>query len=290
MSAEELRARANERFQIPDLLDSERSSFSESRGDVLEAVTESWTSRSQSCFINRKLPCVTVSRKVIGKIIVYRDMSKELEIEQMKAEVLRLRTELETVYSFDGIVGKSRKMQEVFALMQQAAESNISVLIRGESGTGKELVAKSIHFNSRRKSGPFVAVDCAAIPETLIESELFGHERGSFTGASTQRIGKFESANGGTIFLDEIGEMQPSLQAKLLRVLQEREVQRVGGTTNIAIDIRVIAATNKDLESAVKAGEFREDLFYRIAAFPMMIPPLRERTEDVALLDRTFSG
>ncbi len=287
MSAEKLRARANERFQIPDLLDSERSSFSESRGDVLEAVTEGWT-QDRKLFYQSEAPVRDSRRKVIGKIIVYRDMSKELEIEQMKAEVLRLRTELETVYSFDGIVGKSRKMQEVFALMQQAAESNISVLIRGESGTGKELVAKSIHFNSRRKSGPFVAVDCAAIPETLIESELFGHERGSFTGASTQRIGKFESADGGTIFLDEIGEMQPSLQAKLLRVLQEREIQRVGGTTNIAIDIRVIAATNKDLETAVKAGEFREDLFYRIAAFPMMIPPLRERTEDVALLAEHF--
>ena len=129
-----------------------------------------------------------------GRLIVYRDMSKELEIEQMKAEVLRLRNELETVYSFDGIIGKSKKMQDVFALMQQAAESNITVLIRGESGTGKELVARSIHFNSRRKAGPFIAVDCAAIPETLIESELFGHERGAFTGASTRRIGKFESA------------------------------------------------------------------------------------------------
>ena len=287
MSSEELRACINKRFQIPDLLDSERGSFSESRGDVVEAVTESRTPR-RKLFYQSEAPVHDSRRKVIGKIIVYRDMSKELEIEQMKAEVLRLRTELETVYSFDGIIGKSKKMQEVYALMQQAADSNITVLIRGESGTGKELVAKSIHFNSRRKTGPFVAVDCAAIPETLIESELFGHERGAFTGASTRRIGKFESANGGTIFLDEIGEMQPALQAKLLRVLQEREIQRVGGTTNFDIDIRVIAATNKDLEAAVKAGEFREDLFYRIAAFPMVIPPLRERIEDVARLAEHF--
>lgn len=287
MSLEELKACTNKRFQIPDLLDSERGSFSESRGDVVEAIAGSHRSQ-RKLFYQMEAPVRDSKRDVIGKIVVYRDMSKELEIEQMKAEVLRLRNELETVYSFDGIIGKSKKMQDVFALMQQAAESNITVLIRGESGTGKELVAKSIHFNSRRKAGPFIAVDCAAIPETLIESELFGHERGAFTGASTRRIGKFESANGGTIFLDEIGEMQPTLQAKLLRVLQEREIQRVGGTTNINIDIRVIAATNKDLEAAVKAGGFREDLFYRIAAFPMVIPSLRERIEDVALLAEHF--
>ena len=287
MSPEELRACTNKRFQIPDLLDSERDSFSESRGDVVEAIAGSRASQ-RKLFYQMEAPVRDSKKNVIGKIIVYRDMSKELEIEQMKAEVLRLRNELETVYSFDGIIGKSKKMQDVFALMQQAAESNITVLIRGESGTGKELVARSIHFNSRRKAGPFIAVDCAAIPETLIESELFGHERGAFTGASTRRIGKFESANGGTIFLDEIGEMQPALQAKLLRVLQEREIQRLGGTTNVNIDIRVIAATNKDLEAAVRAGEFREDLFYRIAAFPMVIPSLRERIEDVALLAEHF--
>ncbi|MDE0298651.1 MAG: sigma 54-interacting transcriptional regulator [Candidatus Poribacteria bacterium] len=287
MSAEELRACVNERFQIPDLRDSEKSSFSESRGDIVEAVTESRNPK-RNLFYQSEAPVHDSRRKIIGKIIVYRDMSKELEIEQMRAEVIRLRTELETAYSYNGIVGKSNKIQEVFALMQQAAESNITVLIRGESGTGKELAAKSIHFNSRRKNGPFVAVDCAAIPETLIESELFGHERGAFTGASTRRIGKFESANGGTIFLDEIGEMQPTLQAKLLRVLQEREIQRVGGTTTIGIDIRVIAATNKDLEAAVSTGAFREDLFYRIAAFPMEIPPLRDRSEDVALLAEHF--
>ena len=287
MSSEELRACVNDHFQIPDLLDTERSSFSESRGDIVEAITDSNTSR-RKLFYQSEAPVRDSHQKVMGKIVVYRDMSKELEIEQMKTEVIRLRTELETVYSFGGIIGKSKKMQEVYAMMQQAADSNITVLIRGESGTGKELVAKSIHFNSRRKTGPFVAVDCAAIPETLIESELFGHERGAFTGASTRRIGKFESANGGTIFLDEIGEMQPALQAKLLRVLQEREIQRVGGSTNIDIAIRVIAATNKNLEAAVKAGEFREDLFYRIAAFPMVIPPLRERIEDVARLAQHF--
>ncbi len=179
-------------------------------------------------------------------------------------------------------------MQDVYALMQRAAESDITVLVQGESGTGKELVAKLIHYNSPRKTDPFVAVNCAAIPETLIESELFGHERGAFTGAATRRIGQFEHAQGGTVLLDEIGDMPIALQAKLLRVLEEREIQRVGGTATIPIDIRVIAATNRNLESAVKDGGFRADLFYRLAAFPLVIPPLREHREDIPLLVSHF--
>ena len=206
----------------------------------------------------------------------------------MRAEVLRLRTELETTSSFIGIVGSSPGMQQVYALMKQAAEGEIAVLIRGESGTGKELVAKSVHLNSLRKQGPFVALNCAAIPETLIESELFGHERGAFTGATGQRLGAFERADRGTILLDEIGDMPYVLQGKLLRVLQERELQRVGGTTPIPIDIRVMTATNKDIEFLVRKGEFRQDLFYRVAAFPIEIPPLRERREDIPLLARHF--
>ena len=197
-------------------------------------------------------------------------------------------TELEMPHSFDEIVGKSQNMQRMFALMQRAAESDITVLISGESGTGKELIARAIHVNSPREAGPFVTVNCAAIPETLIESELFGHERGAFTGATTKRIGKFEHANRGTIFLDEIGDMQLALQAKLLRALQERQIQRVGGTDNIPIDIRVITATNQNLEAAVEAGTFRKDLFYRIAAFPIEVPPLKDRREDVPLLANHF--
>ena len=162
------------------------------------------------------------------------------------------------------------------------------MLISGESGTGKELVARAIHYNSDRKAGPFITVNCAAIPETLIESELFGHERGAFTGATTKRIGKFEQANRGTIFFDEIGDMELALQAKLLRVLQERQIQRVGGTADIPVDIRVLTATNQDLEAAVEAGTFREDLFYRIAAFPIVVPPLRDRREDIPLLADHF--
>ena len=225
---------------------------------------------------------------IAGHIITYRDRSKEIEFDQIKSEVSRLRDELETTYSFNGIIAKSPKMQKVFTLVQRAAESNITVLIQGESGTGKELVAKSIHFNSRRKAAPFVAVNCASIPETLIESELFGHERGAFTGATAQRIGQFEQADGGTIFLDEIGDMQLLLQAKLLRVLQERELQRVGGNRMIPIDVRIVAATNQDLTAAVGTGDFREDLFYRLAAYPIEIPPLRERREDIPLLARHF--
>ena len=212
----------------------------------------------------------------------------EAEVEQMKAEVLRLRTELETTYSFDSLVGSSPPMQQVYTLMQQAAESDIAVFIRGESGTGKELIAKSFHYNSRRKAGPFVVVNCAALPEGLIESELFGHEKGAFTGATQQRIGAFERAAGGTIFLDEIGDMQPMLQAKLLRVLQEKEIQRLGGTGTRPIDVRVISATDKELENAIYTGTFREDLFYRLAAFPIVIPPLRQRREDIPLLANHF--
>lgn len=225
---------------------------------------------------------------IAGSIIIYRDRSKEIEFDQIKFEVSQLRNELEKSYSFNGIIAKSPKMQEVFTSIQRAVESNITVLIQGESGTGKELVAKSVHFNSPRRAGPFVPVNCASIPEMLIESELFGHERGAFTGAMAQRIGQFERAHGGTIFLDEIGDMQLSLQAKLLRVLQERELQRVGGTRMIPIDVRIVAATNQDLTAAVGAGAFREDLFYRLAAFPIPIPPLRERREDIPLLARHF--
>ena len=220
-----------------------------------------------------------------GRLVVYRDVSKEIESERMRAEVLRLRSELDKAASFAGLVGNGPSMQRTYALMRQAADSDITVLVRGESGTGKELVARSMHEHSVRKAGPFVAVDCAAIPEPLIESELFGHEKGAFTGALERRTGAFERANGGTILLDEIGDMPLPLQSRLLRVLQERHVQRLGGDT-MPVDIRVVAATNKNLEAAVAAGAFRADLFYRLAAFPITLPPLRERREDIPLLAR----
>ena len=219
------------------------------------------------------IPLFDENQEVVACVCVIRDL---------------LRGEFETPHSFDEIVGKSQNMQQMFALVQRAAESNITVLISGESGTGKELVARAIHANSPRRAGPFVTVNCAAIPETLFESELFGHERGAFTGATTKRIGKFEHANRGAIFFDEIGDMPLGLQAKLLRVLQERQIQRVGGTTNIPVDIRVITATNQDLEVGVEADIFRKDLFYRIATFPIEVPPLKDRREDIPLLANHF--
>ena len=196
--------------------------------------------------------------------------------------------ELETNHSFGEIVGKSKKMQHVFTQIQTAAAGDISVLIQGETGTGKELIAKAIHDNSRRKEGPFVAINCAAIPTELIEGQLFGNEPGAFTGASERRIGYFEQADTGTLFLDKIGDMPLILQAKLLRVLQEREFQRLGGTSTISIDIRVLAATNQDLEDAIRDRYFREDLYHRLAAFPIAVPSLRDRREDIPILAHHF--
>ena len=287
MSTGEFTAFFEQRFREPDLPDVESGFFIEGAGSVVQEAAAGAVPR-QRLFYRSTAPVHDSGGDVIGDLYVYRDVSKEIEVEQMKAEVMRLRIELEKTYSFSGMVGGSEPMKRVYALVKQAAESDITVLIRGESGTGKELVAKSFHFNSLRKDGPFLAINCAAIPEALIESELFGHEKGSFTGAAKQRIGAFERARGGTVFLDEIGDMPPVLQAKLLRVLQEREIQRVGGSISIPVDVRVIAATNKDLESRVKSGDFREDLYFRIAVFPVVVPPLRERREDIPLLARHF--
>ena len=287
MSTEEFTSHFQKRFREPDLPDVESRFFFDDSGSVVQEASAGNVPR-QRLFYRSRAPVHDSRGGVIGDLYVYRDVSKEIEVEQMKAEVMRLRSALETTYSVDGMVGGSDRMQQVFALVKQAAESDITVLIRGESGTGKELVAKSFHFNSSRKQGPFLPINCAAIPEALIESELFGHEKGAFTGAEKQRIGAFERAKAGTVFLDEVGDMPTVLQAKLLRVLQEREIQRIGGSVSIPVDVRVIAATNKDLESRVKSGEFREDLYYRIAVFPIVVPPLRERREDIPLLAKHF--
>ena len=195
---------------------------------------------------------------------------------------------VEKKFHFDNIIGVSGQMEEVFRLIRNVAVSNASILIQGESGTGKELVAGAIHNHSRRKEHPFIAVNCAAIPKELMESELFGHVKGSFTGAITDKKGRFELADGGTIFLDEIGDLDISLQAKILRALQEREFERVGGTQPIKVDIRLIAATNKDLSKAMKEGAFREDLFYRLSAILIPLPPLREREQDIPYLAEHF--
>jgi len=186
------------------------------------------------------------------------------------------------------LLGRSPRVLAALTVARQVANSTATVLIQGESGTGKELLARIVHENSPRVRGAFVAVNCAAIPETLLESELFGHERGAFTGAAGRRLGRFERASGGTLFLDEVGDMSPTMQAKILRVLQEHEIERVGGETPVRVDVRVVAATNRDLEAEVAAGRFREDLFYRLAVVVVNLPPLRDRGDDVELLARRF--
>lgn len=204
-------------------------------------------------------------------------------------EIDRLKEEINTKYEFEkSIIGNSAPIKKVFSLIEKSLKTNITVSITGETGTGKELVAKAIHYNSNRKKKPLVAVNIAAIPKELIESELFGHEKGAFTGAASRRIGKFEEAEGGTLFLDEIGEMDLNLQSKLLRVLQERELSRVGGNEVIKIDVRIIVATHRNLQDEVKAGHFREDLFYRLLGLPIQLPPLRDRGNDVILLAKHF--
>src|SRR3990170_303355 len=215
---------------------------------------------------------------LIGIVEVFRDIS----------QIKELKERLTTVYHFSNIVTKDRRMKEIMAILPSVAQTKSTVLIEGESGTGKELIAKAIHNNSRRKDKPFIAVNCAAIPDTLIESELFGHVKGAFTGAYQDRVGRFELANHGTIFLDEIADMSLATQAKLLRVIQEEKFERVGGTKTIAVDVHIIAATNKNLLRAVKEGHFREDLYYRISVFPVTLPPLRERKEDLPLLITYF--
>lgn len=206
----------------------------------------------------------------------------------LQRRVDELNTDLQHEYSFDNIVSADKKMQDVFKMVTKVLNNDITVLINGESGTGKELIARAVHYNGTRKNEAFVVVNSASIPRELLESELFGHERGSFTGAHQRKIGKFEMANGGTIFLDEIGDMEMSLQAKILRVIQQKEFERVGGTETIKTDVRIISATNVNLKDAVANREFREDLYYRLSSFPILIPPLRERRGDVVILINHF--
>ena len=211
-----------------------------------------------------------------------------LEKRHLRKENLSLRREIESRAGFENFIGRSQTMQNVFALIRQVADTKSTVLITGESGTGKELVAKAVHFNSQRKDKPFVTVNCGALPDTLLESELFGYLKGAFTGAVSNKQGLFEAANGGSIFLDEISATTPALQIKLLRVLQEREFMRVGGTTAIKVDVRIIAASNKDLLQEVSKGAFREDLYYRLNVILIHLPPLRDRKDDIPLLADFF--
>src|SRR3954449_8157042 len=215
-------------------------------------------------------------------------LESAIEQRQLKSENAYLRSQLEERYRFEGIVGKSRPMERLFQLLETVAPTNSTILITGETGTGKEVVARAIHHNSSRRVHRFVALNCSAIPETLLEAELFGHVRGAFTGAIGNRQGRLEQAHKGTLFLDEVGTMSSALQMKLLRVIQEREFERVGDSHTIKVDVRVIAATNSDLAKLVAEGQFREDLFYRLNVLPVQLPPLRDRREDIPVLVQHF--
>jgi Nif-specific regulatory protein len=240
---------------------------------------------------NRDYDRVVQFLRVVTAMIAQAVQMEQLvqaETERLMAENIHLREELRERYDFSNMVGSSGGMRQVYEQISQVAGTNTSVLIRGESGTGKELIAHAIHYNSPRAKKPFVRVSCAALPETLIESELFGYEKGAFTGAQSRKPGRFELAEGGTLFLDEIGDLNLTTQIKLLRVIQEREIERLGGTESIKIKVRLIAATNKDLETAIGEGDFREDLYYRLNVFTIFVPPLRERKPDIMALTDFF--
>ncbi len=232
---------------------------------------------------DRYLQLLTVISSMLARIVKLRQELRE-ENERLVEENTRLKQELDERYAPEKIIGNSQVMQQLYDMIAQVSKSDATVMIRGESGTGKELVAQEIHDNSLRKNMPFVKVNCAALSESVIESEFFGHEKGAFTGAHTARKGRFELADRGTIFLDEIGELSPAMQVKLLRVLQEKEFERVGGMKTIKVNVRIIAATNRNLEQEVESGMFRDDLYYRLNVFPLHIPALRERKSDIMLL------
>ncbi len=227
-----------------------------------------------------------IAATIVQTVRVENEIASEKE--RLFAETSHLHQELREKYNFGNIIGNSSKMKQVYSQVSQVARSNATVLLRGESGTGKEMIANSIHYNSLRSKKPFIKINCAALPDTLIESELFGYEKGAFTGANQRKRGRFEMADGGTLFLDEIGDLPPQTQIKLLRVLQEREFERLGGTETIKINVRLITATNKDIEKELTEGSFREDLFYRLNVFQIFLPPLRERKSDILLLAEHF--
>ncbi len=241
----------------------------------------------ESVSLKEDVRLLSIIAAMVAQAVHLRQKAQE-EREFLIQENLRLQGELKNRFHPANIIGNSKGMREVYNLIAQVSKSNATVLIRGESGTGKELVANAIHYNSLRANKPFIKVNCAALPEAVLESELFGHEKGAFTGAISQSKGRFELASGGTIFLDEVGDFSPTVQIRLLRVLQEREFERLGGTATIKTDVRIIAATNRNLESLMKEGRFREDLYYRLNVFPIYVPPLRERKADILLLTDFF--
>ena len=237
--------------------------------------------------LDRDLSLLTIIASIIAQA-VNNLLLIDREKDRLRDENLQLKEELRERYQVGNIIGKSSRLRQVFEMIHRVAKSNATILIRGESGTGKELVANAVHYNSLRANRPFVKVNLAALPETLMESELFGYERGAFTGALQRKQGRFELAQGGTIFLDEIGDLSPNVQLKLLRVIQEREFNRLGGNTTLKADVRLLTASHRDLERLVAEGAFREDLYYRLNVFPIYLPPLRERRSDIPLLAEHF--
>lgn len=255
--------------------------------DALVIIMTAYSSVDSAIAALRKGVYDYVTKPFVNEDLL-KTVKNAIRTKELFNENRALRRELNRQYSFDEIIGKSESLREVFRVVEKIADTNVAVLIQGESGTGKELIAKAIHFNSRRAAKPFLAVNCGALPENLLESELFGHTKGSFTGAISDKKGLFRAAEGGTIFLDEIGEMPSALQVKLLRTLQEHEVLPVGANSPVKFDARIIAATNKNLETEVAENRFREDLFYRLNVIEISLPPLRERREDIPLLIKHF--
>lgn len=257
------------------------------KGETLGVLSVDRLFSDKGVALEEDIRLLTVVASLVGQNLKIHQMI-EREKERLIAENRQLQSELKGRYRLENVVGDSKAMVEVYKSVEKVAPTRSTVILRGESGTGKELIARAIHYNSPRADKPFVKVSCAALPETLLESELFGHEKGSFTGASETVKGRFELADGGTLFLDEIGDISLSTQVKLLRVLQERKFERIGGTRTISSDVRIIAATNRDLEEAIAQGKFREDLYYRLNVVPIFLPPLRERKEDIPLLLEHF--
>jgi len=257
------------------------------KGETLGVLSVDRLFKDSDISFEEDVRILSAAASLIGQNLKLHQMI-EKEKEDLLEENRELQSELKGKYKLDNIVGSSKSMVEVYKSVQRVAPSRTTVMIRGESGTGKELIARAVHYNSPRSEKPFIKVSCAALPETLLESELFGHEKGSYTGASEMVKGRFELADGGTLFLDEIGDISPATQVKLLRVLQEKKFERVGGTKTLSVDVRIIAATNRNLEKAISEGKFREDLYYRLNVVPVFLPSLRDRKEDVPLLLNHF--
>ncbi|MBA4406735.1 sigma-54-dependent Fis family transcriptional regulator [bacterium] len=277
-------------IMLPDINGNEVLSRIKSRNSQVPVIMLSAQGSVEVALESIRLGAFDYFPKPIDKNRLEPAVRNAIKHYDLEREVEKLKENLTKEYSFDNIISADKKMQDAFKMVSKVLDNDITVLIEGESGTGKELIARAIHYNGKRKTAPFVVVNCASIPRELLESELFGHEKGAFTGAHVRKIGKFEFAKGGTIFLDEIGEMEMALQAKILRVIQQKEFERVGGNEVIKTDVRIISATNRDLKTAVGNKHFREDLYYRLSTFPIEILPLRERKGDIVILINHFIG